>query len=114
LLVKQEGAARVLNVNAIIASKGANVAVVFGWYSNPHPLHPEGIETGWDKDPEFLALASGLYTVNSPSHDPAELKAVALDIRNEAPEIYGLAIKLWTYFKCRRSSTAPVTGNHET
>jgi hypothetical protein len=25
-------------------------------------------------------------------------KAVALDIRNKAPEIYGLAIKFWTYF----------------
>jgi len=29
---------------------------------------------------------------------PAELKAVALDIRNKAPEIYGLATKFWTYF----------------
>jgi hypothetical protein len=41
---------------------------------------------------------SGLYTVNPQGHDPAELKAVALDIRNKAPEIYGLAIKFWTYF----------------
>jgi hypothetical protein len=41
---------------------------------------------------------SGLYTVNSQGYDSAELKAVALDIRNKAPEIYGLAIKSWTYF----------------
>jgi hypothetical protein len=39
-----------------------------------------------------------LYTVNSQGHDPAELKAVGLDIRNKAPEINGLAIKFWTYF----------------
>jgi hypothetical protein len=57
---------------------------------------------------------SGLNTVNSQGHAPAELKAVAFDIRNKAPEIYGLSIKFWMYFNAFGQRTAPVTGNHET
>ncbi len=51
----------------------------------------------------------GTYVVNPQGHDAAELRAVALEIRNAVPDIYALTIKTWAYWNPFHSRPLPIS-----
>jgi NADH:flavin oxidoreductase/NADH oxidase family protein len=60
------------------------------------------------------SIESGLYTVNLLGHDPVELKGRRARHSKQSARDLWPGNKVLDVLQCLTSSTAPVTGNHET